>query len=111
MGESELCVALVGAVVEIARGLDVHSITTTKRVEHRAPRVILWCRLDIPHITSISVQLTTLHGGGDVFRITDRSSGSIDQPSTFLEVLERVLVDQVLSAFVEGRIDSHNVTL
>ena len=88
-----------------------HSITTSECVLHSTPDMIARSGLDIPYITSISIQLSTLESSGNIILITNGTASSIDKPSAFLEVLEQISIDKSTGSFVQRAVDSDNVTL
>ena len=83
-----------------ARVVRHHAVPTPKWILHIPPRVVLRCRLDVPHITCVSVELAGFHGVGDGVFVADCAAGGVDEPGAFLEVFEEVGVDEVTGAFV-----------
>jgi len=73
--------------------------------------MILWGRLNIPYITSVTSKLSALDCSSYGIRITDRTTSGIDKPSSLLEVLEEIGIDKTLGAFMQGAIYSNDVAL
>ena len=71
-----------------------HPIATAQGVLHGPPGVILGCRLDVPDVTSVPIELARLEGLCDVLRLADGATSCVYEPCALLEVLEKVLVDQ-----------------
>jgi hypothetical protein len=94
-----------------SRVVGYHAVTTIKRVLHRPPSVVLGCRLNVPHVTGVAVKLTTLDGLGDSVLVADRTTGGVNEPSALLEVFEQLGVDETACAFVQGAVDSDDITL
>lgn len=54
-----------------------HSVATTKGVLHGPPGVIAGSRLDIPDISGVSAELTTVHSLGDCVFVADRTTSGV----------------------------------
>jgi len=67
--------------------------------------------LNVPHISSVTIQLPTLDSFFDSFGITNGPTSRIDQPRPRFEPLDGFLVDKVACTFMEGTVDRDDVTL
>jgi hypothetical protein len=52
------------------------------------PDMILRCRLNVPYVACIAVEMTTLDSLSNSVLVTNSATGGVDEPSTLLEVLE-----------------------
>jgi hypothetical protein len=73
--------------------------------------VVARCRLDIPHVARVAVELTALDGRRDGVRVADGATRGVDEPGTLLEVLEQVGVDEPTGALVQRAVDGDDVAL
>jgi len=87
-----------------------HAIATTQWVLHRAPNVVLGCGLMIPDIARISIDVAALETFRNGHRIADRTPGGVHNPNALLGATERVLIEEITSAFVQGAVHSNNIT-
>ena len=94
-----------------ARVMRDHAVAGAQRVLHRAPRVVLRGRLDIPDITSIAVDLTALDGSSDSVLVADRATRGVDEPCALLEVLEQLLIHEPACPLVQRAVDGDDVAL
>jgi len=102
------------ALLGIDRGaghMGNHGIATTPGVLGCPERVVLWCGLREPHITTITVELAGREGFGDVFLDDDGTTGSVDEPCTLLHLGDQLLVEQASCLFVERAVDGDNIAL
>jgi len=67
--------------------------------------------LDVPDITCVTGQLTALESLSYGILVADSTTGSVDEPSSLLEVLEELCVDEATSTFVERTVDGDDVAL
>jgi len=88
-----------------------HSVSTAEGVLHCAPDVILGSRLDVPNITRISRQLTTLESLSNSIFVADGTTSSVNEPGALLEVFQKFSVDESPCSFVQRAIDCNNITL
>jgi hypothetical protein len=61
--------------------------------------------------TGITSEVSTSQCAGDSIFVANRTTGRVHKPSTLLEVLQELVVDETTGAFVKGAVDSHNITL
>lgn len=73
--------------------------------------MLLGCGLTIPDIARISIDMAALKTFRNSFRITDCTTGSVHNPNAPLRATERVLIEEVTSAFVQGAVHSNNIAL
>ena len=66
-----------------------HTVSTAQRVLHRPPRVVLGCGLDVPHITTVASEVAALDRLSDCLTITNRTTSSVDEPSTLNRPLSK----------------------
>lgn len=106
-----------------------HAVTAVQGVLHGAPHVLFGCGLDVPHVTSITVELAALDSSGDGVGVADGTTSSVYEPCTLksvsqlageglqrvvtdlLEVLEELLVDEAFCTLVQRAVHSDNITL
>lgn len=50
-------------------------------------------------------------GTGNSILVANRTTSRVHEPGTLLEVLQEIVVDETLGAFVEWAVDSHDITL
>ena len=61
--------------------------------------------------TSVTPELAALQSVGDSVFVADRTTSSVDQPCSFLEVLQEVRVYKSACPFVQRTVDSDNIAL
>ena len=88
-----------------------HAVTAAQGVVHGTPRVVLRRWLNVPHIPSVAGDLTTLQGSRNRVLVTDSTARGVDEPSTLLEVLEELSVDETASTLMERAVDGDDVAL
>ena len=65
----------------------------------------------IPDIARISVDMAALETFCNSFRIADRTTGGVHDPNALLRATERVLIEEVTGAVVQGAVHSNNIAL
>lgn len=101
-------------LLRIERGARVvrhHGVAALVRVLHAAPWVVLGCGLVVPDVTTVAEEVSALDGSLDGIGVADGTTSRVDEPGTLLHALDRVGIDEVLGALVEGAVDSNDVTL
>lgn len=88
-----------------------HAVAVAVWTLHRAPRVILGRRLNIPNITSVSSNVTRLERSRDVFGDAQSATSGVHNPGALLQVANRLLVDDTLGGGMKGAVDGQNVEL
>lgn len=59
-----------------------HGVATTPWVLGISERMILWCGLGEPDVTTITVELAGLEGLGNILLDDDGTTGGVDEPGT-----------------------------
>lgn len=62
-----------------------HTVPSLQVVAHGSPRVVAGCRLRVPDVTSVEVDLARFEGFGYVFRHGEGASCGVDQETTLLQ--------------------------
>jgi hypothetical protein len=88
-----------------------HAVASPERVLDRSPDVVGGCRLDVPDVTRVAVQLARLNGRSDIVLVADGTTRGVYEPCSLLEVLEKFSVDESTGTFVEGAVDSDDIAL
>lgn len=57
-----------------------HAVSTTEGVLHRPPDVVFWCRLLVPDVTGVAVEVTRGESVSDVLGVTDGATSGVDKP-------------------------------
>jgi len=73
--------------------------------------MVLGCGLKIPDIARIPTDMTTLDTFCNSFRVANRPTGGVDNPNALLRATERVLVEEITRAFVQGAVHSNDIAL
>jgi len=81
-GLCALCVSLL-CIQAGTRHVSNHTVATAHGVLGVSERVVLWCWLREPDITTVAVELARLEGLGDVLLDDDGATGSVDEVSTY----------------------------
>ena len=68
-----------------------HAVPVSGRALHRAPAVVLRCRLLVPDVAGVARNVARLERGGNVLGDAERSAGGVDDPAAGLEVGEGLL--------------------
>lgn len=76
-----VCVSLLG-VERCAGVVGHHAVASTERVLHAAPRVVLRCRLYVPDVTGVAVEMPGLDRIGNGILVADRTASGVDEPGT-----------------------------
>lgn len=69
-------VALLG-IKSGTRVVGNHAVSTTERVLHVAPWVVLGRRLLVPDVTSIATELSALDGGSNILSVANGSTSRV----------------------------------
>lgn len=97
-------------------------------VRRVAERVVLWCWLREPNVTTVATELAGLEGLGDILLDDDGTTGGVDEPCacndvshrtftvgggvlTLLHLGDQLLVEQATSLLVQRAVDSDNIAL
>ena len=80
--QNHLCaLGIPGLRVESGAGImGRHAVAPAKGVLHCTPWVVLGCRLYIPHISGIAVELAAHDRLGYVVSVADGSTGGVNEP-------------------------------
>lgn len=78
-GLGSICVSLLS--IERGTGhMGYHGVSATEGVLGVTEWVFLGCWLREPNVSSVSAEVATLEGFGDIFLDDDGASGSVDEP-------------------------------